>query len=274
MGDGDPLAGSFKFALRLRLGNPGGRSPSGADGLPLAASCAGATNMVTPARRVRACLVGRSRAWPVDGGHRADGAGHGCSHRPVERALCGSGMTLTIRLSVLIPHIYMEGPRFMRSMFPAPEPRPEPLPTPRLVHGPSSDPPPTNPIPQEMRGSKRQRDEPLKGNRRPTASEGRRRVNDRGADFDQRGLMVNTASKRPRLLADRFSNSRAIDGVRQKERDLSRSTPEERHQSSESRMNRIAHRAHEVCEARGGAHGTALEDWLQAEREIDSDCEP
>ena len=37
----------------------------------------------------------------------------------------------------------------------------------------------------------------------------------------------------------------------------------------ESRMNRIARRAHEIFEARGGTAGTALEDWLRAEREID-----
>jgi hypothetical protein len=40
---------------------------------------------------------------------------------------------------------------------------------------------------------------------------------------------------------------------------------------AESRMNRIARRAHEIYEARGGVHGKALEDWLQAEREIDSE---
>jgi len=38
-----------------------------------------------------------------------------------------------------------------------------------------------------------------------------------------------------------------------------------------SRMNRIARRAHEIYEARGGEHGRALEDWLQAEREIDAE---
>jgi hypothetical protein len=37
----------------------------------------------------------------------------------------------------------------------------------------------------------------------------------------------------------------------------------------ESRMNQIARRAHHIYEARGGTHGKALEDWLQAEREID-----
>lgn len=41
--------------------------------------------------------------------------------------------------------------------------------------------------------------------------------------------------------------------------------------AEESRMNRIARRAHEIYEARGGEHGSALEDWLQAEREIDAE---
>jgi hypothetical protein len=41
--------------------------------------------------------------------------------------------------------------------------------------------------------------------------------------------------------------------------------------AQESRMNRIARRAHEIYEARGGEHGRALEDWLQAEREIDAE---
>ena len=40
-------------------------------------------------------------------------------------------------------------------------------------------------------------------------------------------------------------------------------------QSHEPRMNRIARRAHEIYEARGGEHGTELGDWLQAEREVD-----
>jgi hypothetical protein len=36
-------------------------------------------------------------------------------------------------------------------------------------------------------------------------------------------------------------------------------------------MGRIAERAHQIYEARGGEHGKALDDWLQAEREIDDD---
>jgi Protein of unknown function (DUF2934) len=49
------------------------------------------------------------------------------------------------------------------------------------------------------------------------------------------------------------------------------STPGDAVHTPESRMNRIARRAHEIYEARGGEHGKALEDWLQAEREIDSE---
>jgi Protein of unknown function (DUF2934) len=44
-------------------------------------------------------------------------------------------------------------------------------------------------------------------------------------------------------------------------------------QGDESRMHRIAMRAHEIYEARGGQHGKALEDWLTAEREIDDEIE-
>jgi hypothetical protein len=36
-----------------------------------------------------------------------------------------------------------------------------------------------------------------------------------------------------------------------------------------SRMARIARRAHELYEARGGEGDGAINDWLQAEREID-----
>jgi hypothetical protein len=50
------------------------------------------------------------------------------------------------------------------------------------------------------------------------------------------------------------------------------STPR-RHHSNESRISRIARRAHEIYRARGGEHGKALEDWLQAEREIDAEME-
>jgi hypothetical protein len=35
-------------------------------------------------------------------------------------------------------------------------------------------------------------------------------------------------------------------------------------QPPDSRMNRIAERAHEIYVTRGGEHGKALEDWLQA----------
>lgn len=41
----------------------------------------------------------------------------------------------------------------------------------------------------------------------------------------------------------------------------------------EARLERIARRARELYEARGGAHGRDLDDWLAAEREIDSEIE-
>ena len=40
-----------------------------------------------------------------------------------------------------------------------------------------------------------------------------------------------------------------------------------------SRLNRIARRAHEIYEARGGQDGRDLDDWLQAEREVDAEID-
>ena len=40
-----------------------------------------------------------------------------------------------------------------------------------------------------------------------------------------------------------------------------------------SRLARIAQRAHEIYDARGGQDGRDLDDWLQAEREIDAEIE-
>jgi len=42
---------------------------------------------------------------------------------------------------------------------------------------------------------------------------------------------------------------------------------------AEPRMSRIARRAHEIYEARGGRHGRAMEDWLTAERQIDDEID-
>ncbi len=49
--------------------------------------------------------------------------------------------------------------------------------------------------------------------------------------------------------------------------------PGSRDQSPLPRMNRIAKRAHELYEARGGRDGKDLDDWLRAEREIDDEIE-
>ena len=84
--------------------------------------------------------------------------------------------------------------------------------------------------------------------------------------------MLETAStKQQRRRADRSAAPRATDSTPQDTGDLSRSRASSAHQPPESRMNRIARRAHEIYDARGGEHGKALEDWLQAEREIDSE---
>jgi hypothetical protein len=40
-----------------------------------------------------------------------------------------------------------------------------------------------------------------------------------------------------------------------------------------SRLSRIAQRAHELYDARGGHDGKDLDDWLQAEREIDAEID-
>ena len=44
-------------------------------------------------------------------------------------------------------------------------------------------------------------------------------------------------------------------------------------QPQPSRLSRIAQRAHEIYEARGGHDGKDLDDWLRAEREIDAEIE-
>ena len=44
-------------------------------------------------------------------------------------------------------------------------------------------------------------------------------------------------------------------------------------QPQPSRLSRIAQRAHEIYDARGGHDGKDLDDWLQAEREIDAEIE-
>ena len=49
--------------------------------------------------------------------------------------------------------------------------------------------------------------------------------------------------------------------------------PNRASQPRPSRLSRIAQRAHEIYEARGGQDGRDLDDWLQAEREIDAEIE-
>ena len=51
------------------------------------------------------------------------------------------------------------------------------------------------------------------------------------------------------------------------------SDPKVTTQPQPSRLSRISQRAHEIYEARGGQDGRDLDDWLQAEREIDAEIE-
>jgi len=80
--------------------------------------------------------------------------------------------------------------------------------------------------------------------------------------------------KRP--LSDRTSSGRTAN-VMERRNDYSTQSQEPNRQPvrkapvTEPRIERIARRAHELYEARGGTDGRAIEDWLQAEREIDAE---
>ena len=41
--------------------------------------------------------------------------------------------------------------------------------------------------------------------------------------------------------------------------------------SPPSRLDRISQRAYAIYQARGGEHGRSLDDWLEAERQIDAE---
>jgi Protein of unknown function (DUF2934) len=77
--------------------------------------------------------------------------------------------------------------------------------------------------------------------------------------------MPRTSTK---VAARGAARSVASDAARQQPAAIIAQSPVDTPQP-ESRMNRIARRAHQLYEARGGNDGNALEDWLQAEREID-----
>lgn len=59
--------------------------------------------------------------------------------------------------------------------------------------------------------------------------------------------------------SDELSSRRASSHARQ------------RGSSPERRLDKIARRAYEIYEARGGEHGRDMDDWLRAEREIDGE---
>ncbi len=73
-----------------------------------------------------------------------------------------------------------------------------------------------------------------------------------------------------RSTAQKETGSRYLDREVPASREVPGAFGKER-QASESRIERIAKRAHDIYEARGGQHGKAMEDWLAAEREIDDE---
>jgi hypothetical protein len=85
--------------------------------------------------------------------------------------------------------------------------------------------------------------------------------------------MLATESKRPSGTGGtKRTLLNATAGTRQHGRGTSAPASGQVH-PSESRISRIARRAHDIYDARGGEHGKAMEDWLQAEREVDSEIE-
>jgi hypothetical protein len=91
------------------------------------------------------------------------------------------------------------------------------------------------------------------------------------AVFDAEESMLRTTSRRrSEAVAVKMSPFSTRDAPRQEARDEAVRAPAAVREPDEPRMNRIARRAHEIYEARGGEHGKAMEDWLQAEREVDA----
>jgi cold shock protein len=84
--------------------------------------------------------------------------------------------------------------------------------------------------------------------------------------------MLNTASEQTGAVASTGAPTE-LKAARRADSGNSGSVPRHEPEPRESRMNRIAQRAHQIYEARGGEHGKAMEDWLQAEREIDAELD-
>lgn len=88
--------------------------------------------------------------------------------------------------------------------------------------------------------------------------------------------MLNTdtpSEKRRGSSAGQSSAATATEDKPRDEREKLTPAPAPKQRPSEPRLERIAQRAHEIYERRGGAHGKDLDDWLQAEREIDAEME-
>lgn len=80
----------------------------------------------------------------------------------------------------------------------------------------------------------------------------------------------------PPLTSQAAPNIKSVSGRRNPVHSKEVSTTYSPHidvSSGEPRMTRIAKRAHELYEARGRNGGRDIDDWLQAEREIDGESD-
>jgi hypothetical protein len=94
-----------------------------------------------------------------------------------------------------------------------------------------------------------------------------REMNSRAHSGRQRS--VGDRRRAPRSV-EREADAVARELPRQDEREIAdtSSVPEG---SPPSRLDRISQRAYAIYQARGGEHGRSLDDWLEAERQIDAE---
>ena len=83
--------------------------------------------------------------------------------------------------------------------------------------------------------------------------------------------MSNVPTQLPAIAFEETADPTSRTNIRQRRGTPAAARPEA--EPVEPRMTRIARRAHELYETRGAQDGRDLDDWLQAEREIDAEIE-
>ena len=83
--------------------------------------------------------------------------------------------------------------------------------------------------------------------------------------------MSNVPTQLPAIAFEETAELTSRTNIRQRRGTPAAARPEA--EPVEPRMTRIARRAHELYETRGTQDGRDLDDWLQAEREIDAEIE-